>query len=215
MKSPMVIVPTHIRLNLQTSAGSVSRRAVRCCAAQSFCDPEVRFLVTLRTRHRKMCSASSRDLFCMLQLPGTGLWLGNLSDLRDIPQMLAHGITAIIDLAIEEPIPRMPRTTNYCRFVMTDDGENDPANIRAAILTTASFLSGGHMTAVCCNAGLSRSPCIAAASVSCHTGRTPAVCLESIAVLKTLDVNPALWNQVLRVLAEITESCVWRNDECR
>ena len=49
-------------LGMQTSAGSLSRRVVRCCAAQSFCDPEVRFLVTPRTRHRKIRSTPLVDL---------------------------------------------------------------------------------------------------------------------------------------------------------
>lgn len=139
----------------------------------------------------------------MLNIPNTNLWLGNASDLRDISSMLNLGITAIIDLAIEQPLPTMPRMTNYCRFVMTDDGENDPATILAAISTATAFANRQHSTAICCNAGLNRSPSIAAATLSRLSSDTPAQCLERIAALKRIDVNPALWNQIVDVLAEM------------
>lgn len=139
----------------------------------------------------------------MLKIPNTVLWLGNSSDLSDIRSMLNMGVTAIIDLAIEEPFPKMPRTTNYCRFALTDDGDNNPATIRAAILSACAFIRGGHITAICCNAGLNRSPSIAAASLALISGNTPTQCLELLAAVKHLDVNPALWNQVVSVLADI------------
>lgn len=139
----------------------------------------------------------------MIQVPNTNLWLGNSSDLREIPALLKHGITAIVDLAIEEPVPAIPRVTNYCRFVVTDDGENHPANLLAAIQSTATFLAGGHLTAVCCNAGLNRSPCIAAAALAYNSCSDPVRTLELIAQLKHIDVNPSLWNQIVVVLSAL------------
>jgi len=135
----------------------------------------------------------------MLNIPDTNLWLGTAQDLRQIPQCLKQGITAIVDLAIEEPVPTMPRVTNYCRFLVTDDGENDPANLQAAISVSTVFLQGGHAAAICCNAGLSRSPSIAAAILSRVSGQSLVACLERIAAEKHINVNPALWNQVVRV----------------
>ena len=140
----------------------------------------------------------------MIQVPNTNLWLGNSSDLRDIPRMLKHGVTAIVDLAIEEQVPTIPRATNYCRFVVTDDGENHPATLLAAILTSATFLSGDHPTAICCNAGLNRSPCIAAAALAHNSHSSPARSLELIAETKNIDVNPSLWNQVVGLLSTIS-----------
>jgi hypothetical protein len=142
----------------------------------------------------------------MIQVPNTNLWLGNSSDLRDIPRMLKHGITAIVDLAIEEQIPTLPRATNYCRFVVTDDGENLPANLLAAIQAASTFLAGGHLTAICCNAGLNRSPCIAAAALAYNSSSNPARSLELIAQSKHIDVNPSLWNQVVGVLSTVSEA---------
>ena len=139
----------------------------------------------------------------MLNIPNTNVWLGNSVDLRDIPGMLNMGVTAIIDLAIEEPFPKMPRTTNYCRFALTDDGDNNPATVRAAILSASAFIQEGHVTAICCNAGLNRSPSIAAASLALITGKTPIQCIELLATVKHLDVNPALWNQIIGILSEI------------
>lgn len=139
----------------------------------------------------------------MLNIPNTIVWLGNASDLRDIRAVLDHGVTAIVDLAVEEPVPEMPRTINYCRFTLTDDGENNPANIRAAILATSAFVAGGHTTAICCNAGLNRSPSVAAAVISRLSGDSPTRCLELVARVKHIDVNPALWNQIVGVLSDI------------
>ena len=139
----------------------------------------------------------------MLKIPNTTVWLGNASDLRDIPGMLNNGVTAIVDLAIEEPLPRIPRTTNYCRFTLTDDGENNPATIRAAVLSASAFIDGGHVTAVCCNAGLNRSPSIAAAALSYLSADTPAQSLEYVATVKNIDVNPALWTQIVGVLSDM------------
>jgi protein-tyrosine phosphatase len=139
----------------------------------------------------------------MLNIPKTELWLGNTSDLRDIRAVLKTGVTAIIDLAIEEPLPSLPRTTNYCRVVLTDDGENNPANILAAILAAGALVDGGHAVAICCNAGLNRSLAIAAATLARLSGKSAAECLELVATVKHVDVNPALWNQVVGVLAGI------------
>ena len=140
----------------------------------------------------------------MVEVPDTNLWLGNAADLRDIPRMLQHGVTAIVDLAIEEQVPTIPRATNYCRFVLTDDGENDAATILAAIKAAAAFLAGGHPTAICCSAGLNRSVCIGAAALAYNIHSNPARLLEMLAEIKHIDVNPALWNQVVGILSRVS-----------
>jgi protein-tyrosine phosphatase len=117
--------------------------------------------------------------------------------------MLKHGITAIVDLALEEPVPAVPRVMNYCRLVISDDGENEHSNVMAAIHVTAILLTGGHVTAVCCNAGLNRSVCIAAAALAYSLKNTPEHFLQIISQSKSIDVNPALWNQVVSVFMEL------------
>ncbi|APZ91907.1 protein-tyrosine phosphatase family protein [Fuerstiella marisgermanici] len=133
----------------------------------------------------------------MIRIPNTTIWLGNSADLRDSRRMLGEGIDAIIDLAIEEPFPPLPRLINYCRFVVSDDGENDPAILQAAIAATAMFVQGGHRTGICCNAGLSRSLCVAAAVMSYVSAMSPNEALEAVSRIKPTDVNPALWRQIV------------------
>ncbi len=117
--------------------------------------------------------------------------------------MLKHGITAIVDLALEEPVPAVPRVMNYCRLVISDDGENEHSNVMAAIHLTAVLLTGGPVYTVCCNAGLNRSVCIAAAALAYSFKNTPEHLLQIISQSKSIDVNPALWNQVVSVFLEL------------
>lgn len=136
----------------------------------------------------------------MIRIANTNIHLGTAADLRDIRSVLNAGVTAIIDLAIEEPLPTIPRVTNYCRFVITDDGENDPGIIQTAIQTAFGFLSNGQTIAICCNAGLNRSPAIAAAVVSKINQCEPADALKLVGKTKHIDVNPALWRQIVSLI---------------
>ena len=135
----------------------------------------------------------------LINVPNTELWLGNAADLRDIRSMLNCEVAVIIDLAAEEPVPSLPRSINYCRFCFTDDG-NDPTAIAAAITTTTLWLRAGKRTAICCNAGMNRSPAIAAAALASSQNSSFNQQLESIAGLKPIDVNPALLIQVSDIL---------------
>lgn len=142
------------------------------------------------------CTASPIEQTSMIRIPNSSLWLGNASDLEDVRAVLGCGVTAVIDLATEIVPPRFPRTINYCRFALTDDGTNQLAAIRAAVFTTAAFLEGGSVTAVCCNAGMNRSPAIAAFAMSRGNGRLPADNLRTISKCKHVDVHPGFWNQI-------------------
>ena len=110
----------------------------------------------------------------------------------------------IVDLAIEEPVPQIPRTTNYCRFAISDDGENDPATLRAAFSATCCLAAGGQIVLVCCNPGLNRSPSLAAIVLADQTHSVPTAALETISRLKQIDVNPALWWQIVSVYSQMT-----------
>ncbi len=139
----------------------------------------------------------------MLCIPNTNIWIGNASDLRDIPSVLNNGVAAIIDLAAEEPFPTIPRATSYCRFALTDDGENNAADIQAAILAASTFVSVGLAIAICCSAGLSRSPSVAAATMSFISGDSLVASLELVSAVKHIDVSPAFWNQVVGVFSNM------------
>lgn len=70
------------------------------------------------------------------------LWIGNALDARDVTGVLGLGVTAIVDLAIEELPIQFPRDVLYCRFPLIDGSGNQPATLRAAIVATATFVAG-------------------------------------------------------------------------
>ena len=135
----------------------------------------------------------------MIEIPQTRLRLGASRDLLNISAVLGAGVTAIVDLGIEEPIPALPRQTNYCRFQITDDGSNSDKQLTAAITTIRSLLDADHVVLLCCAAGLSRSIAVAAVVLASLRGRRPDECLKEIGELKRTDVNPLLWNQISNV----------------
>ena len=135
----------------------------------------------------------------MIRVPNRDVWLGNASDLRDMRSLLNTGVAAIVDLAIEEPIPAMPRVINYARFALTDDGEGAETTIAAALRLVTSFIDGSVPIAICCNAGMNRSPSIAAAGMALAFRSEARAELRTIAGLKAIDVNPALWSRVVGV----------------
>ncbi len=140
----------------------------------------------------------------MIQLPNRPVWLGNAADLRDMPGLLQTPVTAIVDLAVEEPIPRMPRVINYSRFALTDEGEEAESIIAAALRLVSSSVADQVRVAVCCNAGLNRSPTIAAVGMALALKSEARAELRAIASLKAVDVNPALWSRVVGVSETLT-----------
>ncbi len=54
-----------------------------------------------------------------------------------------------------------------------------------------------------CNAGLSRSPCVAVAVISHVSAMSPNVALQTVSRTKATDVNPALWHQIVSVLRQM------------
>ena len=132
----------------------------------------------------------------MIEVPKTALRLGTSRDLQNISTVFAAEVTAIVDLGIEEPIPPLPRQTNYCRFHIADDGSNSDQQLVMAVTTIRSLLDARHTVLLCCAAGLSRSIAVGAVVVSGLRGRSPDECLKEIAQLKRTDVNPQLWNQL-------------------
>jgi protein-tyrosine phosphatase len=125
------------------------------------------------------------------------LWLGHIGDVADLRKVLDAGIVALVDLALNEPPPRIPRDLIYCRFPLVDGAGNHPSLLRAAVRTVAMLLDARMPTLVYCGAGMSRSPTVAAAALAKFTGQTPLACLEQIAQSRPHDVSPGLWKEVL------------------
>ena len=121
-----------------------------------------------------------------------------------MPALLRTGVAAIVDLAVEEPIPTMPRVINYARFALTDEGEEAEPIIGGALRLVSSFVADRLPIAVCCNAGLNRSPTIAAVGIALALKSEAREELQTIAGLKAVDVNPALWSRVVAVSEALT-----------
>ncbi len=126
------------------------------------------------------------------------LWIGNAEDGRNVQAVLALGIEAVIDLAIEEPPLAFPREMIYCRFPLIDGSGNSPAVLQAAIDTTISFLQGNVPTLVTCNGGMSRSPAIVAGALTSIENITPEKALERVATAGPHDVSATFWADVKR-----------------
>jgi protein-tyrosine phosphatase len=136
------------------------------------------------------------------RVPGYSLWLGHVGDVRDLRSLHAAGIFAVVDLALEEPPASVTRELVYCRFPLIDGTGNPHWLLRAAVETVVSLLRGETPTLLYCGAGLSRSPCIAAAAIGRVRG-CPAV--EGLAIALgsgAADVSPGLWAEVQEALSE-------------
>lgn len=131
------------------------------------------------------------------------LWLGNAADARDLAGILEAEIVAVVDLALEELTPTLPRSTIYCRFPIVDGEQGCEPVLCAAIETVASLLKKGLPTLVFCRAGMSRSPAVVAAALSIVEGGTPEDRLRQVVSGHAHDVSPLLWKAVREVCEEI------------
>jgi protein-tyrosine phosphatase len=132
------------------------------------------------------------------------LWIGNAIDARDVSRVLDHGITAVVDLAIEEPPIQYPRDVAYCRFPLIDGAGNKPVVLRAAIETVAMFIASEMLTLVACGAGMSRSPAIVAAAMATTEGITLVDALGKLTVGQPHDVSPGLLGDIVEVRKSIS-----------
>ncbi|MHC4398045.1 MAG: protein-tyrosine phosphatase family protein [Planctomycetota bacterium] len=127
------------------------------------------------------------------------LWIGNAMDARDTGGLADRGIAALVDLAAEEPSARPTRELVYCRFPLIDGAGNPREVLDLAVRATAGLIRSGIPTIVCCGAGMSRSPAIAAVALAVVRGNTPDHSLEQIVSGFPHDVSPPLWDDVLKV----------------
>jgi protein-tyrosine phosphatase len=136
------------------------------------------------------------------------LWLGHALDIRQRqPRPLFDaGITAVVDVAYEEPPAGLPRQLIYCRFPLNDGGGNDALILLQALQTLVDLLTAGTRTIVACSAGMSRSPTIAAHALAFHLSQKPDDVIIRIAERKSLEIKPALWNDVGKVYSRIRRS---------
>ena len=128
-------------------------------------------------------------------LPHT-LWLGHAADAHDFKRMFDLDINALVQLAVEEAPLQPPRELIYCRFPLVDGPGNDTSLLSLAITTLANLLEKRKSVLVCCGAGLSRSPAVAAAALSMVFQEPPDDCLKQVAEHHPADVAPGLWQEI-------------------
>lgn len=137
----------------------------------------------------------------MRQVVPYSLWLGHVGHVRNLGSILDAGITALVDLAPNEPPAKIARDLIYCRFPLVDGPGNPPWLLRLAVETTAALVRARVRTLVFCGAGMSRSPAIAAAAVARVSGRGAEECLVELLQGAPRDVTPALWQDVRSALS--------------
>jgi protein-tyrosine phosphatase len=134
------------------------------------------------------------------QVTPSWLWLGHAGDARAFPAILDAGIQALVQLALEEPALQPPRELLYCRLPLLDGAGNREDTLFLAIRTVADLLRRRVPTLVCCGAGMSRAPAVAAAALALVEQAPPEECLQRITEQHPADVTPGLWNDVLQLL---------------
>ena len=131
------------------------------------------------------------------------LWLGHALDIREPRPLFDAGITAVVDVAFEEPPAQLPRQLIYCRFPLNDGGGNDASVLLQTVQTLVDLLAAGNRTIVACSAGLSRSPTIAAFALAAHLSQEPGDVITRIANIKSLELKGALWHDVANVFSRV------------
>jgi protein-tyrosine phosphatase len=136
------------------------------------------------------------------QIPGYSLWLGNIADARDLKTVLAADISAMVDLALNEPPAKVTREVAYLRFPLVDGSGNPPWLLRGAVQAVAHLVRSGIRSLVYCSTGHSRSLCVAGAAIA-QVKRMPLT--EGLALVAgsgPADVSPGLWWDVQQVVKE-------------
>jgi hypothetical protein len=82
-----------------------------------------------------------------------------------------------------------------CRFPIVDGGGNRPELLGLTIDTVAGVIAAEVPTLVCCSAGMSCSPAVAA--LASLRGKPPANCLKRLGLHHPHDVAPQLWADLL------------------
>ncbi len=129
------------------------------------------------------------------------LWIGHAGNGRDVSRMHELGIRALVQLASEEPAIPVPRDLLYFRIPIADGSGDQDETLALAIRAVADLIARRVPTLVCCAAGLSRSPCVAAAGLAVAIGVSADEGLRQVADAGRCDVAPELWNEAVGLLA--------------
>jgi protein-tyrosine phosphatase len=126
----------------------------------------------------------------MRAIPNYRLWIGNAGDLDDLRYVLSAGIEAVVDLAIAAQPRQLTRELIYVRVPLTDSEGNSDGFIQSAVNILTSLLTIEIPTLVCCDGGMSRSPCIAAAAIAGLRQTTMEEALQIVIQSGPVDISP-------------------------
>jgi protein-tyrosine phosphatase len=136
----------------------------------------------------------------MKQVRPHPIWLGHAGDGEAFRRLFDLGVEAVVQLAAEEPPLPLPRDLILCHFPLIDGIGNRPALLSLAVETTAALIRARTPTLICCGAGMSRSPAVAAAALTLAYGGAPEDWLKAVVEHHPSDVSPGLWDEVRRML---------------
>ena len=136
----------------------------------------------------------------MRLFPNYSLWIGHVGDVRNLRSIHDAGIEAIVDLAMNEPIPTLTRELVYCRIPLVDGGGNPSRIVQLAVQTVTELLRTQMPTLVYCSGGMSRSVGIAAAAVACLESFSLDHALLLIAGTGPKDVSTTFYNDLRHVV---------------
>lgn len=106
------------------------------------------------------------------------------------------GINAIVELADNEPMANLPRELIRLRFPVSDGGDNPDWLVQLGIESIAQLLRNQVAVLVSCSAGMSRSPCFAAAGIAVACGQPLNVTILEVMSTGPADLSPRLFGQV-------------------
>jgi protein-tyrosine phosphatase len=135
----------------------------------------------------------------MYQIQPHYLWIGHAGDGRDYRRLLDLGIRAVVPLALEEPPLQPPRELVYLRFPLRDGADNPDELLDLAVAAVASLVGRRVPALVCCGAGMSRSPAVAAAALRRLAGEPAERVLMRVWEGRPGDVSPGLWDHLNRL----------------
>ncbi len=141
----------------------------------------------------------------MKQIEPHLIWIGHIGDARDVATILDNGIEVLVQLAIEETPVAVPRDLVSVRIPIYDGPNNNRSNLRLVIQVVADLIRRRRPTLVCCSAGMSRSPAIAAIALAIVERKDPMECLTAVRAFVPTDVSPGLWHDLVQLNSTATD----------
>lgn len=142
----------------------------------------------------------------MNQIEPWRIWIGHVGDGRRVSGLFDASITAVVQLAREEPPIPLPRDLISYRFPLLDGAGNDQVILRCAIESVANLIKSDLSTLVCCSAGMSRSPAITAGAIAMLKHVDIVEALAILAQYRPVDVSPALVQDLRMILLSMQSS---------